>query len=301
MIGPTGLNRLISYPVSTRSLLADGRVRDETWELCIIAPPNLTYELYGRTDRGIQREANEDAFLVADLDTGALEATERSVRVASDRPLLVAVSDGMGGAKAGEVASRLSIEALLTAARDDRVDGDVPDPETSLRRDVERANDVVFERSTNDAACAGMGTTMTALLVQDASCYIAHVGDSRAYLLHDGALRRLTRDHSLRNFVVDHGLMSSEQADRHVNRHVILEALGVKEDVTVDTGMLSLAAGDVVLLCSDGLYSTMDDDELARRLGAAADLATIGDDLIDEANRRGGPDNITVVICRVGA
>lgn len=276
----------------------DGRVRDETWEMCTIASLDLTFELYGRTDRGIQREANEDAFLVADLDRGPLDTTDRPVEVGAERPLLFAVSDGMGGARAGEIASRLSIEALLRAARDDHADGSPRDPERALRRDVERANRAVFERSTNDAACHGMGTTMTALLVRETACYIAHVGDSRAYLLHGGALRQLTRDHSLRNFVVDHGLMSSEQADRHVNRHVILEALGVKPDVSVDTGTLSLAGGDVVLLCSDGLYSTMDDDELATRLGAGDDLASIGDELIAEANRRGGPDNITVVICR---
>lgn len=260
----------------------------------------MIFEVHGRTDRGLKREGNEDAFLIADLDTGARWSAACTVNKArGDSGLLCAVSDGMGGARAGEVASQMALDVVLEALR--AAGAPARDPESRLRQSILRANDAVFRRSEADVACHGMGTTFTGVVVAEQACFLGHVGDSRAYLHHEGVLRQLTRDHSLMNFLVDYGVMSSDQAEALVNRNIILEALGVKRDVSVDTGSLSLVRGDTILLCTDGLYATVSDAEIHDRLAAAADLEAAADSLIEEANRRGGPDNITVVLCRLAA
>jgi serine/threonine protein phosphatase PrpC len=258
----------------------------------------VIFEVHGRTDRGRKRESNEDGFLIADLDAGTRMPVTCSVgKTRGEAGLFCAVSDGMGGARAGEVASQMALQVVLDALLAARLPS--ADSEGELLRSFLRANEAVFRRSETDAACRGMGTTLTAVVISERTCFLGHVGDSRAYLHHRGVLRQLTRDHSLMNFLIDYGVMSSDQAEALVNRNIILEALGVKRDVSVDTGSLSLERGDTILLCTDGLYATMSDEEIRDRIAADAGLEALARDLIEEANRRGGPDNITVLLCRV--
>jgi len=265
----------------------------------IITGSSLILEVHGRTDRGRTRESNEDSFLIADLDSGSCPDSGCVIeKHQGDAGVFLAVSDGMGGARAGEVASRLAVESVYDTLK--MLPAPLRDPESNLLRSFERANETVFQRSEADAACRGMGTTLTGVLVLEDCCYLGHVGDSRAYLHHDRVLRQLTRDHSLMNFLIDYGVMSSDQAEALVNRNIILEALGVKREVTIDTGSLTVVEGDLLLLCTDGLYVTMTDDEIRQAMDAERDLERLCANLVDEANRRGGPDNVTVLVCRMG-
>lgn len=246
----------------------------------------------------MKREGNEDSFLIADLDTGdRIEDGGEFEKSRGTPGMLCLVSDGMGGARAGEVASRMAVQALhefLSALKPP-----LKEPERLLLKAVEHANREIFRRSEKDAACQGMGTTLTGAWLVDTFCYLCHVGDSRAYLLHDNVLRQLTRDHSLMNFLIEYGVMSSDQAESYVNRNIILEALGVKKDVSADTGSHTLQEGDLILLCSDGLYTTMPDKDIHALVAEEKSLDVLTGNLVEEANRRGGPDNITVVLCRV--
>jgi PPM family protein phosphatase len=226
-----------------------------------------------KTDTGRQRRDNEDN--------------------AYARPPVFVVADGMGGAQAGEVASRIAIEAF---------EGGLPDagsPEERLRTRVREANHEIYERARADRQRAGMGTTLTAAYVDDAHVAIAHVGDSRAYLFRDGTLQRLTQDHSLVDELVRRGKLTEEQAAEHPQRSIITRALGPEPDVEVDTWTYPARAGDVVLLCSDGLTSMISEERVREVLAANSDLDAAGDALINEANEAGGRDNITVVLFRL--
>ena len=226
-----------------------------------------------KTDTGRQRRDNED------------NAYARA-------PVFV-VADGMGGAQAGEVASRIAIEAF---------EGGLPDagsPEERLRTLVREANHEIYERARADRQRAGMGTTLTAAYVDNAHVAIAHVGDSRAYLFRDGTLQRLTQDHSLVDELVRRGKLTEEQAAEHPQRSIITRALGPEPDVEVDTWTYPARAGDVVLLCSDGLTSMISEERVREILAAHSNLDAAGDALINEANEAGGRDNITVVLFRL--
>ena len=226
-----------------------------------------------KTDTGRQRRDNED------------NAYARA-------PVFV-VADGMGGAQAGEVASRIAIEAF---------EGGLPDagsPEERLRTLVREANHEIYERARADRQRAGMGTTLTAAYVDDAHVAIAHVGDSRAYLFRDGTLQRLTQDHSLVDELVRRGKLTEEQAAEHPQRSIITRALGPEPDVEVDTWTYPARAGDVVLLCSDGLTSMISEERVREILAAHSNLDAAADALINEANEAGGRDNITVVLFRL--
>ena len=224
---------------------------------------------FGLSDPGRRRRRNEDAYVVS--------------------PPLFAVADGMGGAQAGELASRMAVEAMGEEAGtrgEKRV--------TTLIREANRR---IFARSSEDAAASGMGTTMTAALVgDDGVVTIGHVGDSRAYLLREGRLEQLTEDHSLVAELVRTGKLSAEEAERHPQRSVITRALGTDPDVDVDTYTVDAQAGDLFLLCSDGLTTMVDDDEILRTVeGSRDDLEHAAQVLVRKANRGGGEDNITVV------
>jgi PPM family protein phosphatase len=223
----------------------------------------------GRSDTGRKRRHNEDAFVL--------------------HPPLFAVADGMGGAQAGELASRLAAEAVAGEAGDtggvERV--------TSL---VQAANRRVYDRSREDSAVSGMGTTLTVALVEDGVVTIGHVGDSRAYMLRDGALEQLTHDHSLVAELVRSGRLTPEEAEQHPQRSVITRALGTDPDVDVDTYSVDARPGDLFLLCSDGLTSMVGDAAILRIVEQHRDdLDTAARELIATANRGGGEDNITVV------
>jgi serine/threonine protein phosphatase PrpC len=229
----------------------------------------------GRSDVGRSRQgkANEDAYHVGDS--------------------AFAVADGMGGHLAGEVASALALEPL--ANLDGRVYADANEALKALRDAVAAANARVVERAGSDMQLRGMGTTLTAVMVEGRRAHIAHVGDSRAYLLRDGGFSQLTTDHTLVQRLVDEGRITSEEAAHHPQRSVITRAIGVEDQVDVDAMTLELADGDRLLLCSDGLSGPVTDEAMARIL-AQDDIDRIPDDLIDAANDAGGPDNITAVV-----
>jgi PPM family protein phosphatase len=226
-----------------------------------------------KTDTGRQRRDNEDS------------AFARS-------PVFV-VADGMGGAQAGEVASRIAVEAFEHGLPDSG------SPEERLATRVREANAQIYERSRADRGRAGMGTTLTAAYVDDTHVAIAHVGDSRAYLFRDGTLQRLTQDHSLVDELVRRGKLTEEQAAEHPQRSIITRALGPEPDVEVDTWTYPARAGDVVLLCSDGLTSMISEERVRAILAEHDNLDEAADELIREANEAGGRDNITVVLFRL--
>jgi protein phosphatase len=230
-------------------------------------------EQYAGTDTGRQRRANEDSHLA--------------------RAPLFVVADGMGGAQAGEVASRIAIESFQDGLQDAAA------PETALAELTQRANAHIHELSHSNAEQAGMGTTLTAVYVGEREISIAHVGDSRAYRLRDGVLERLTEDHSLVDELLRQGRLTPEEALEHPQRSVITRALGPEGVVEVDTRSYSARDGDVYLLCSDGLTTMLSEDRLAELLLAHADLREAGEALIAAANEAGGRDNITVVLLRV--
>jgi PPM family protein phosphatase len=226
-----------------------------------------------RTDTGRQRRDNEDnAFARA--------------------PVFV-VADGMGGAQAGEVASKIATETFEKGLPDSG------SPEERLAERVREANHQIHELSRTDRERAGMGTTLTAAYVDDTSVAIAHVGDSRAYLFRDGTLERLTQDHSLVEELVRQGKLTPEQAAGHPQRSIITRALGPEASVEVDTWTYPVRAGDILLLCSDGLTTMISEDRVAEILGEAGSLDGAADALIDAANEAGGRDNITVVLFRL--
>jgi protein phosphatase len=236
----------------------------------------------GLTDVGLRREANEDAYLV-DPGRG-----------------LFAVADGMGGHAAGEVASRLAIETLATSLAPD----EFPDSEEAMRDAlvvaIQAANERIAQEIRAREALRGMGTTVVAALCRGSRLVVAHVGDSRAYLVRDGAIERLTRDHSWVNEQVQMGILSEEEAQRHPFRNVITRALGSAEPVNVDTVTRSLKHGDILLLCSDGLNGlVLDDAILEHVLASPGDLEKAARSLVDAANAAGGDDNVTVVLLRL--
>ncbi|MEA2313872.1 MAG: family protein phosphatase [Solirubrobacteraceae bacterium] len=230
-------------------------------------------EQYAVTDTGRQRRANEDSLLA--------------------RSPLFVVADGMGGAQAGEVASRIAVEAFTTGLAGSA------HPEAELAEIARAANLRIHERSHTNAEQAGMGTTLTAVYVGEQEVAIAHVGDSRAYCLRDGELLRLTDDHSLVDELMRQGRLTPEEAVEHPQRSVITRALGPESTVEVDTRSLSARAGDVYLLCSDGLTTMLAEDQILELLLANPQLHDAGEALIGAANEAGGRDNITVVLLRL--
>jgi serine/threonine protein phosphatase PrpC len=229
---------------------------------------------YG-TDTGRKRRRNEDDYVV--------------------EPPLFAIADGMGGAQAGELASSLAAGAV----RDD--EGTERSGERRVAELIQEANRRVYQRSSQDAAASGMGTTMTVALVGDESVVFGHVGDSRAYLIRDGKLEQLTEDHSLVAELVRSGKLSPEEADTHPQRSVITRALGTDPDVDVDTFSIETAPGDVFMLCSDGLTSMVEDDVILETIEKNRDnLQGAAKALIRTANKGGGEDNITVVFFEIG-
>jgi serine/threonine protein phosphatase PrpC len=224
----------------------------------------------GLTDTGRRRRQNEDAFVC--------------------EPPLFAIADGMGGAQAGELASRLAAAAIEEA-------GAAVGDEAGVAGAVRAANARIFERSLTDPAVAGMGTTATVALVDEhaGTLTLAHVGDSRAYRYRGGELEQLTTDHSLVAELVRSGRLTEAEAAVHPHRSVITRALGTEADVEVDTLSLELEPGDLVLLCSDGLSAMVRDDEIARLLeGSDRDPHVSAERLVRAANAAGGEDNVTV-------
>jgi len=245
------------------------------------------------TDVGRVRSHNEDAFVARDLDSArSFEATgTRDVIDLGARGLVLAVSDGMGGAQAGEVASALVLQTL----QESLATSDSPTDE-SLRQAVEDANRTVFEAAKYPDR-KGMGATLTALLLHGRSAYIASVGDSRAYLQRGSRFRRMTRDQSYVQVLVDAGVLQADEAESSPMKNIVLQSMGQKSDVQVALGRLELFRGDRLLVCSDGLTGHLKDPELAREIERRdMSLDQIARHLVEVALERGGEDNITVVI-----
>jgi PPM family protein phosphatase len=229
-------------------------------------------ETIERTDTGRQRRGNEDSSFA--------------------RAPLFVVADGMGGAQAGEVASRIAVDTFARGLPDAGA------AEERLATRVREANADIYERAHSEQDLAGMGTTLTAAYVDDTHVAIAHVGDSRAYLFRDGTLTRLTQDHSLVDELVRRGKLTEEEAAEHPQRSIITRALGPEPDVDVDTWTYPVRGGDLLLVCSDGLTSMVSEERVAEILGGTETLDSAAQALIDEANRAGGRDNITVILVR---
>ena len=226
----------------------------------------------GVTDTGRRRMRNEDALVL--------------------RPPLFAVADGMGGARAGEIAARLAAAALEEAGRDTM-------GERAVSSLIEEANRRIWQRSLTDPATAGMGTTVTAALVDatGGTVTIGHVGDSRAYRLRGDTLEQLSTDHSLVAELVQSGVLTPEEAERHPQRSAITRALGTEPAVEVEVLTVEAEVGDLFLLCSDGLSAMLGDDEIAAAIeGAGRDPQSAGEALVAAANAHGGEDNVTVVL-----
>lgn len=228
----------------------------------------------GLTDVGQAREGNEDAMHVGDS--------------------VFAVADGMGGHAAGEVASTLALQPI--ADLDGRVFGDNEQARSALEDAVVEANRIVVEAAETDDALQGMGTTLTAALFEGRRLHLAHVGDSRAYLLRQGRVTQLTRDHTFVQQLVDDGSITEAEAATHPHRSVVTRAIGTSTEVKIDLETLDLASGDAVLLCSDGLSGVVDDDRIAELLTSDRTPEQTVTELVRAANRAGGPDNITAVL-----
>ena len=233
----------------------------------------------GATDPGRRRRRNEDAYVC--------------------EPPLFAIADGMGGAQAGEVASRLAA-AVLEEAKDGV--GDAERGEERVASLIREANSRVYRRSNEDAATSGMGTTMTVALVapEDGTIAFGHVGDSRAYRVRGGELEQLTDDHSLVGELVRSGRLSPEEAESHPQRAVITRALGTEPDVDVDTFTVEAEPDDVYLLCSDGLTDMVSGRQILSLVEGSDDLEAAARALVNAANAGGGEDNVTVVLFRIG-
>jgi protein phosphatase len=250
----------------------------------------MELQAFGLTHVGRQRQHNEDAFLVAN-EAG-----------------LFLVADGMGGHAAGEIASRIAVDSIsefILHTKED--DGTWPHAyDEHFRRSTNRlmaavrlANTRVLEAMRKDARLRGMGTTVVACMADDVTISIAHVGDSRAYLVRDGQISRITNDHSWVFEQVQAGMLTEAEAEKHPLRNVITRALGGALQVTPDASEIEARSGDVFLLCSDGLTGMVPESEIQRIISATnGDLENACRQLIDAANERGGLDNVTAVLVK---
>lgn len=257
----------------------DGRNYEHGWR-----GPYLQSHLL--SDVGKKREKNEDSCMMCVPEPAA---------VAEERGMLFAVADGMGGASAGEYASRMALHTLNTAY----FKGAQQPVPIALRAAVESANEKIFEESEINPAYSGMGTTVSSMIVLGDWAYIAQVGDSRVYLLRErSGIHQLTHDHSLVAEQVRSGLISEDEARNHALKNLITRAVGIKENVRVDLFAIHLKQHDTLLLCSDGLCNMVSDSEIAAAL-ALGDLKFCTRKLVEQALEGGGIDNITAVTVRV--
>ena len=236
-------------------------------------------QIFSKTDRGRVRTDNQDAYFAGKI---------------TDDSVFAVVCDGMGGANAGNVASELAVrhisEYVIRSYRDGM---NMTDTEKTLKNAIVSANISLYDKAVNNAELAGMGTTAVAAFVKDGTAVIAHVGDSRIYLVN-GEIKQLTRDHSVVQSLIESGKITPEDAKVHPRKNVITRALGAEEDVAVDSDCLNLSNGDTLLLCSDGLTNFLDDKDILK-VFQNNDISAVAERLVEEANKNGGGDNITVV------
>lgn len=241
---------------------------------------------WGKTHIGQVRDKNEDCYIIRYRDGKGF----------------LAVADGMGGHRAGEVASAMAINLLYLYLEDvlnTPIANNSMDWSPFLREGVEKCNNSIYKAALQVPEYSGMGTTLTAALVLGNRLYYAHVGDSRFYLYRQNTLQLMTRDHSLIQDLLEEGLVSPQEALNHPRRHILTQAVGTEKEVDVDTRGLELLPGDLCLLCTDGLSNSVADSELEQILKKHNSPAAQGQALLDLANGRGGEDNVTIVLARV--
>jgi serine/threonine protein phosphatase PrpC len=230
-----------------------------------------------RSHRGMVREMNEDSILV--------------------KPGLYAVADGMGGHNAGEVASATAVKMLDELNLDETWAS--AKPETVLEQAINRINNCIYAMSLTDSRYSGMGTTLTAIILRGSCGVVGHVGDSRAYLIQGDTISRITEDHSVTSELIKGGGLTEEEAKEHPFRNILTRALGTEPSIAVDTYLLDLSDADYLLLCTDGLTSTLEEDEVLRIINSDSFPSTAVDSLVSTVNKRGGPDNTSVILIRM--
>jgi protein phosphatase len=258
--------------------------------------------VFGKTDLGRTRDHNEDTFLVADLSTGnaSLQPEVRRHEI-GPRGSLFMVADGMGGAAAGELASAMAADLIyrhLATAWATDTDTSPDQFAYRLREAVELANRQIYTYAREHPDVRGMGTTVTAAGMFGSDLYLTQIGDSRAYLVRGTEAVQLTKDQSLMQRLVDAGELTADEAEQSERRNIILQALGPDPRIKVDLTHQPIRRGDTLILCSDGLSGLVRKEEFAQMAGEQSDLPALCSALIDLANARGGPDNITVVVAR---
>lgn len=259
------------------------------------AEENISVSVFAKTDTGLQRSGNEDAFLVADLTTGRSGlGPEMSTHNIGERGSLMIVSDGMGGAAGGEIASNLAVKTIREKLQSLNPGLNITD---QLSEAIDSANKTIWDFAVANSQFAGMGATITAVLVNKTVAFIAHVGDSRAYLIRGDQIKQLTKDQSYVQWLIDAGVIKPEQAGS-IPQNVIMQALGANPTVQPELIAVDLSQGDCLLLCSDGLSNKVDEAEIKQQVITAPSLTLACKQLVSLANDRGGEDNITVVIAR---
>jgi len=238
---------------------------------------NVTFMAAARSDQGKVRDHNEDAWF-ADVDRG-----------------IFIVADGLGGCAGGEVASRIVVERLPSLL-DSEQSPHSQDASNSVEKAINKLNGIVREAGREHQELSGMGSTLVLAMIRGERILIAHVGDSRAYLLHDGSFIRLTRDHSVIQDMLDAGLITPREAAVHPSRAIVTQCIGTSGKVSPDISHIDFQSGDRLLLCSDGLTNMLADQDIAAILAQQTRLDTISRDLIQAANNAGGEDNVTIIV-----
>ena len=253
-----------------------------------VTNPKPGLEAASLTDVGLQRANNEDSYLY--WEPQPEEEFRRKGRLAI-------VADGMGGYEGGQEASRLAVETVRFV-----YDREFNDPQTSLSTGLQTAHDAILRYALEHPEFNGMGTTCTALAIVDRQLSFAHIGDSRLYLIRGEATTRLTRDHSYVGRLVENGIVRSEDAESHPQRHILTAALGSGHELTPDVPEepIPLMDGDLLILCTDGLWSVIGEQQLSRIAQASAPAEACRK-LVEAALQRGAPDNVTVIILRISA
>lgn len=258
-------------------------------------PEEIKVSVSARTDTGMVREGNEDAFMIADLTSGNLGlGPDMKTHKIGARGSLMIVSDGMGGAAAGEIASEIAVKTVRETLMTVPADLDVCE---QLKTATEQANQQIWNFAERNPQYKGMGATLTAVLIQQATAYIAQIGDSRAYLVRGNDIKQLTKDQSLVQAMIDAGAIAPDQADSFP-RNIITQALGTSHALDVAISSIELVQDDTLIVCSDGLSQKVNAEEMVAFVHQNSDLTTLCRSLVALANQRGGEDNITVIAAR---
>lgn len=235
---------------------------------------------FSATDTGKKRNINQDYIFSSETPVGKL-------------PNLFLVADGMGGHKAGDYASRVTVETIIDVIEKEQEE---TEPEVLFRKAISEANAFVFEQASREECLEGMGTTVVVAVCKGNQLHVANVGDSRLYVIHEDEMLQITRDHSLVEEMVRRGTISRDEARNHPDKNIITRAVGVNGQVEADYFQVELFPGDLILMCSDGLSNMLEEGEIHMILKKGRDLVEMVQNLVDAANQNGGKDNISVVL-----